>query len=281
MKNYLIIISAFLLIQQTFAQDDLNIIAYGSNLENGKYATIDGLKIYYETYGQGTPLLLLHGGLGSIANFKYNIEGLASENLVIAIDSPGHGRSSHTDSLSYPLLADYVSKFIDFMKLDSLNVMGWSDGGVIGLILATNRPDKVKKLIAISANSRLDGMSSETAEWIKNNMIGYMKNEKEFLETYESLSPQPHQLDSFLMNSRKMWLTDIYISPNQLSAIEIPTMLLQGDRDLIQIEHVTHIYKSLTNSQLCILPNTTHFVIQEKPDIVNQIALDFFNAERE
>jgi len=281
MKNYLIIISAFFLIQQTFSQDALNSFTYGSNLENGKYATIDGIKIYYETYGQGTPLLLLHGGLGSIAHFEYNIESLASENLVIAVDSPGHGRSSHTDSLSYPLLSDYVSKFIDYMELDSLNVMGWSDGGVIGLILAANRPDKVKKLIAIGANSRLDGMNPEIIEWIKNDMLAYMKSDKEFLESYKSLSPEPDRLGSFLMNSQKMWLSDSYVSTNQLNSIDIPTMLLQGDRDLIKIEHVTDIYKSMVNSQLCILPNASHYVLQEKPDIVNQIAIDFFNSRKD
>jgi pimeloyl-ACP methyl ester carboxylesterase len=281
MKNIFIIISAFFLIQQTFSQDALNRIKYGSNLENGKYATIDGIKIYYETYGQGTPLLLLHGGLGSIAHFEYNIERLASENLVIAVDSPGHGRSSHTDSLSYPLLSDYISKFIDYMELDSLNVMGWSDGGVIGLILAANRPDKVKKLLAIGANSRLDGMNPDIIEWIKNDMIIYMNSDQGFLENYESLSPQPDKLGSFLMNSQKMWLSATYVSLNQLKSIDIPTMLLQGDRDLIKIEHVTEMYRSLANSELCILPNASHYVLHEKPAIVNQIALDFFNSKKE
>ena len=147
MKNYLIIISMILFSQQTFSQDTFNDIKFGSNSENGKFATIDGIKIYYETYGQGTPLLLLHGGLGSIMNFANCIPALASNYLVIAPDSPGHGRSEQTDSLSYQLLSNYISKFIDYLELDSLYIMGWSDGGVIGLILAADRPDKVRKLI--------------------------------------------------------------------------------------------------------------------------------------
>ena len=150
MKNYLIFVSVLLthIGQQALTQDSFNNIKIGSNTDNGKYVTIDDTRIYYETYGQGTPLLLLHGGLGSIANFEKCIPTLASHFRIIAPDSPGHGRSGNTDSLSYELVSNYISKFINHLKLDSLYVMGWSDGGVIGLILASDRPDKVRKLIA-------------------------------------------------------------------------------------------------------------------------------------
>lgn len=277
MKNYLIIISVIFISQQTFSQDSVNVIKYGSNLEQKKSATIDGNQIYYETYGQGTPLLLLHGGIGSIADFEKCIPELAKHYLVIAPDSPGHGRSSHIDSLSYPLLANYISKFIDHLKLDSVYIMGWSDGGVIGLLLAAERPDKVKKLITAGANTRLDAINAQQVDWMRNNLIDWAMNTEGWLNNYLSLAPQPEKIDAYLKNTQKMWLTDIYIPQDKIRSIKIPTLILQGDKDGIKIEHAFELYENISNSQICILPNTSHFVFSEKPELMNIIAIDFFS----
>jgi pimeloyl-ACP methyl ester carboxylesterase len=281
MKNYVIILSMLLtsISQQTFSQDSFSSMRAGSNPEKGKYVTIDKNRIYYETYGQGTPLLLLHGGLGSIMNFEKCIPILASHFKVIAMDSPGHGRSSQTDSLGYELLSNYVSKFIDYLKLDSLYVMGWSDGGIVGLILAADRPDKVRKLIAVGANSRLDAFNAEGINWMRNSMIDWAKNNKEWLDNYISLTPQPDHVDSYLLHTQKMWLSDVYIPETKLKSIKIPTMIVQGDKDGIKIEHATELHRTIRNSQFCILPNTSHFVFDEKPDLMCKIAIDFFNSK--
>lgn len=281
MKKNLIIIAVLFLTQQTFSQDSFTNIKFGSNLENGKYVKIDGAQIYYETYGHGTPLLLLHGGLGSIMNFEKNIPDLASDFQVIAMDSPGHGRSDLLDSLSYQLLSDYISKFIDYLELDSLYIMGWSDGGVVGLILAADRKDKVKKLLAIGANSRLDGISDENIMWIKNYMIDWAKNDKNWSDNYLSLTPQPENIDTYLISTQKMWLTDIYVPDVKLESINIPTMIMQGDKDAVKMEHATEMFRKIKNSQLCILPNSSHFVLHERPDLVNEIAIDFFKSKTE
>ena len=148
MKNCFILLVLVLIITHGYAQDTEK-IDYGVNLEKGKYAEINTNKIYYEIYGQGTPLLLLHGGLGSISHFKDCIEGLAKHFTVIALDSPGHGRSSYVDSLSYPFLAENISLFIDHLEMDSLYVMGFSDGGVVGLLLAADRSDKEKRSLQL------------------------------------------------------------------------------------------------------------------------------------
>jgi pimeloyl-ACP methyl ester carboxylesterase len=116
MKKYLLItLSAALLVAcNVFAQS----VKYGSN--NGKFLTISKTKTYYEEYGKGMPLLLLHGGLGSISNFEKCIPELSKKYRVIAADSPSHGRSGQIDSLTYPVMADYFSKMIDELRLDSL-----------------------------------------------------------------------------------------------------------------------------------------------------------------
>jgi pimeloyl-ACP methyl ester carboxylesterase len=108
-------------------------IPYGSN--NGKYQNVNGVKLYYEEYGKGTPFLLIHGGLSSIKDVAMIIPELAKKFRVIAVDCPGYGRSEQADSLSYQLMADYFSKMIDLLKLDSVYIVGYSDGGNIALLL--------------------------------------------------------------------------------------------------------------------------------------------------
>src|SRR5688572_19155545 len=130
-------------------------IEYGSN--NGKQVSIFDKKIYYEEYGQGTPLILLSGGglERSIKDFENCIPGLAERYRVIAPDTPGQGRSEQADTLTYDILLEFTSRLIDSLKIDSAYVMGWSDGGIIGILLAEKRPDKIKKVIAVGANNGL------------------------------------------------------------------------------------------------------------------------------
>src|SRR5215203_808876 len=110
---------------------------YIAGSTRGKYLTIRGTKVYYEEYGKGIPLLLLHGGFGNIADFQKCTPGLSKHFRVIMPDAPGLGRSEFPDSsLSYHLMASYYSLMIDQLKLDSLYVIGWSDGGIAGLLLA-------------------------------------------------------------------------------------------------------------------------------------------------
>jgi pimeloyl-ACP methyl ester carboxylesterase len=110
---------------------------YGSN--SGKQLTIQDTKIYFEEYGSGIPLLLLHGGFNSIHDFQQVIPDLANHFRVIAVDSPGHGRSEQADSLSFDLMADYISDMIDMLQLDSVYIIGYSDGGIIALLLASRQ----------------------------------------------------------------------------------------------------------------------------------------------
>jgi pimeloyl-ACP methyl ester carboxylesterase len=281
MKNFLITLLFLTQISLlAFSQGSLKNIKFGSSISNGKYATIDGIKLYYEIYGKGTPLILLHGGLGSIANFEKCIPGLAAHYKVIALDSPGHGRSGKTNTLSYNLLSDYISKFIDHLDFDSIYVMGWSDGGVVGLLLAAERPDKVKKLIAVGANTRLDGLSDQSISWTQNEMITSLKNDKEWVKYYLSITPDPENIDNYLLNTQKMWLTDVYIPETKLRLMQVPTMLVQGDRDEIKIDHIAEVYRQIQNGQLCILPNTSHFVFSEKPNLINSLAFDFFGYKK-
>jgi pimeloyl-ACP methyl ester carboxylesterase len=269
----------FVLVSSTCAQQKP--IHFGSN--NGKYVSINKIRIYYEEYGKGTPLLLLHGGLGNISDFKKCIPDLSKKYRVIAADSPSHGRSGMADSLSYDLMAQHFSKFIDQLKLDSVYVMGWSDGGVIALLLAADRSDKVKKIIATGANIRADEVLAETLAFTNNMSVKAVEDNvstnpwlKNWLETYQKLSGSADSWKKYIVDIKALWLTPIYISKEKMQSISVPALLAYGDHDLIKLDHALENYRLLKKSQFCIVPNTTHSIYDEKPDFINQVAFDFF-----
>src|SRR5690348_12693587 len=126
---------------------------YGRNTKAGHYINTRGFKMYYETYGQGEPLLIIHGNGGSINNFLYQIPYFSKEYKVILADSRSQGKSvDNSDSLSYEMMTDDLNALLDSLHLDSCYVIGWSDGGIEGLMLAMRHPDKVKKLAVTGAN---------------------------------------------------------------------------------------------------------------------------------
>lgn len=257
-------------------------IKYGSN--NGKYLTLLGKKIYYEEYGHGIPLLLLSGGglSRSIKDFEQSIPNLSKKYRVITPDTPGQGKSEQSDSLSYALLTEFMSQLIDSLKIDSAYVMGWSDGGIVSLLLAEKRADKIKKVIAVGANNgtrgfvlpagfNLDSVKVPTLEeW-----AGYHVKD---IEWYKKLSPKK-DWKKMATNLNIMWYGKEYFPNNVYDKINIPVMIVLGDREDISIEHGLEMHRLIKNSQFCILPNTPHEVFSEKPDLINKIAITFFGGK--
>lgn len=252
-------------------------IKYGSN--KGKYLDIHHTRIYYEEYGKGTPLLLLHQGLGSIESISAVIPELSRHFRVIAPDAPGHGRSEQADSLSGDLLAEYCSSIIDKLNLDSAYVMGWSMGGNTALLLAANRPDKIKKVLSGASNTKSSGLSQEGRDLLKQYTVEAAKEDKDWLEHYQSMNPQPDKWIKFWTDTQKMWAREIKIPDNKLSSINIPVLLIRGDRDMIRLDHSIEIFKSLKKGQLCIYPNMGHEMPALKSEMLCKIAIDFFKEK--
>jgi pimeloyl-ACP methyl ester carboxylesterase len=253
-------------------------INYGSN--NGNYITIKNVKIYYEEYGQGIPLILLHGGFGSISHFKNVIEPLSKKYRVIAMDSPGQGRSEQIDSMSYQIYANYYAEFIDNLKLDSVYVLGWSDGGNSAFILAYDRPDKVKKVIVSGANSDTDGYQDGDLEMMKSqsdpkNISDEVRTK--WVPAFLSKTPNKDNWEKSYKQLYKMWVTKEVISDAHLSNIKSKFLIVYGDKDIMKLEHGLHIYKTIKGSEFCILPNTSHWVFKEKPDLITGIILNFLD----
>lgn len=222
---------------------------YGNNKKAGKYYDIRGIKMYAEVYGQGQPLLIIHGNGGSINNFIYQIPYFSKKYKVIVADSRNHGRSAdHGDSLTYEMMADDYAALLDAMKIDSADVIGWSDGGINGLLLAIRHPEKVKKLAITGANLVPDTTAVPQSIW---NMVKpqYFMLRAKKNKTYE---------DSVVFKLRRLLIEQPHIPLTDLQKITCPALVIGGDNDVIKPEHTLLIWKNIPNANLWILPNSGH-----------------------
>jgi pimeloyl-ACP methyl ester carboxylesterase len=274
-------LSIFIAIQLLWVgcESDKKPVPYGSN--DGKQVNIRGSNIYYEEYGKGMPLLLLSGGgiSRSIKDFEKCIPGLSQHYRVIAPDTPGQGRSDQPDTLTYDIIADTMSKLIDSLNVDSVYIMGWSDGGIVSILLAERRPDKVKKVIAVGANNgttafnippdvSLDSIKPPTMEQ-------YKKWNEKVIEDYEKF-PGKKDWKKLQRSLNTMWYAREYFPKSIYGGIKNKVMIVLGDRDEIMVPHGLEMQKAINGSEFCVLPNTSHDVFKEKPELINQIAIDFF-----
>lgn len=251
---------------------------YGSN--KGKYQDLNGVKLYYEEYGKGTPLLLIHGGLSSIEDMAAVIPAFSKNFRVIAVDCPGQGRSEQAESLSYQLMADYFSMFIDRLELDSTYVFGYSDGGNVALLLAADRPDKVKKVAAYAAASETSGYYSYATEGLDQLTPEIIEtNFQWWLKPHLDKTPQKDKWEKFVNDFSRMCATPVIVPQEKLESIQTKVLIIQGDKDIVKPEHSVTLHQAIKGSQLCIIPAASHFVLYEKPELLIQIATEFFTKE--
>lgn len=241
---------------------------YGHNPKAGHYANVRGFKMYYEIYGKGEPLLLIHGNGGSINNFSGQIPYFAKKYKVIAVDSRAHGRSvDKGDSLSYEMMAEDFSGLLDELHIKSCNVIGWSDGGNNGLLLAIHHPDKVKKLVVTGANIWIDSRA-------------FPPDLLEVPDTLlDSLSKLPQTAD--VKNAAKVWKL-VYQEPNisltQLNSIKCQTLVIGGDHDIILPTHAMLIADNIPKSNLWILPNSGHSTLINYKNQFNNTVENFLKT---
>lgn len=255
LNKLLFIIS--LITMQAFAQT----IKYGNNSTVGKYAQINGINLYYEIYGTGKPLLMLHGNSGSINAFEVQIPYFSKYYKVIAVDSRLQGKSGGSpDTLSYEMMADDFASLLDYLNMDSVYVIGWSDGGIDGIILAMKYPAKVKMLAISGANTVCDSSAVPYSDII--NMRNFVNNNKE-------ASPKDITL-------HKMMLTQPNINYADLRNIKCPTLIMAGDNDIIKIEHTVKIFQSIPKANLCIFPQSGHGTLIQHANLFNTIVHNFF-----
>lgn len=260
------VLSAIAIIGFTTISIAQSTIDYGNNSKAGKYLATRGIKIYYETYGQGEPLLMIHGNGGSIAAFKYQIAFFSKHYKVILADSRAQGKSiDNGNILNYETMADDLNAFLDSLHIKSANVIGWSDGGINGLLLAIHHPDKVKKLTTSGANLIPD------AAVLDPEGVAFIAEAKKQLKAAKQ--------DAVTKNTLKL-ITMMELEPHipltDLHKISCPVLVIGGDADVIKPSHTVQIFENIQQANLWIVPVSGHATLQRHSDEFNTKVLAFF-----
>jgi len=233
---------------------------YGANPTAGSTFTHDGVKLYFETYGTGEPLLLVHGNGMSIGSMAAQIDFFKTHRKVIAMDSRDHGRSADSDSpITYEKMTDDLAALIDHLAVGPVDVVGWSDGGIEALLLGVRHPAKVRKLVSMAANLNPSTKAIyEESDALLRQMLAEMP---------EAVRNTPEGRRAVKVTS--MMFKEPNIDPALLAKVSAPTLVLAGDHDLIRTEHIVEIYTHLPNVQLAIFPDSTHMVPFDNPELFN------------
>jgi pimeloyl-ACP methyl ester carboxylesterase len=246
------------------------------------YADVNGLHLYYELHGEGTPLVLLHGGMLTIdLNFAGLIPSLSRSHLVIGVEMQGHGRTGNIDRpIALPALAADIVGLLDHLEIDSAHVLGHSMGAGVALELAIDHPTRVRSIVPISASVRPGGMHedlSDPAKMATSTRMPTQQDFADFRDAYLRLSPHPDQFDAFLgiLSSANQDLRGW--SDEQLAGITAPTLLIIGDHDFVTIEHAALMKQLIPGSRLAVLPNTTHMSATRQTDLLVPMLTDFLN----
>jgi pimeloyl-ACP methyl ester carboxylesterase len=238
-----------------------------------RYVDVNGVHMYVEQYGQGTPLVLLHGGMLTIdLNFASLIPTLATRHTVIGVELQGHGRTADTGRPITPAaLASDVVGMLDELGLESAHLFGHSMGAATALELAVNHPARVRRVVAASASVRPDGMHEDLTDPAKMATSSRMPTPQDFAdfaEAYARLSPHPEHFEEFLGTLSRSNADVQGWSDEQLAGIGAPVLFVIGDRDFTTVEHAGLMLQLVPGSQLAVLPDTTHMQVTRRADLL-------------
>lgn len=247
--------------------------SYGSNDQHGHFAKVNGIDMYYETYGDpgNQPLLLIHGNGGSVKSGTCQIEYFKSDYYVIIADSRFHGKTGSGDKeLTYRLMASDYNALLNHLKLDSVFIIGQSDGGILGLLLAIEYPDKVKKVVSTAPNLRPD--STAIYAW---NIADEHASLKEVLDKMNA-----GDKSASLMKRKallELMINHPHIDTEELETIQAPVLVVFGDADYMPFEHVQEIYEHIPKAHLLVVPGAGHRTYRLDPDLFNMFCQRFFD----
>lgn len=239
----------------------------------------NGVPTYYDETGTGAPLLLLHGGMTPNLGWMGQIEPFAASYRVIAPERRGHGHTPDVDGpMSYDLMAEDTAAFIRALDLPPAHLVGWSDGGIIALLLAIRHPELVSKVVVFGANSSSDGYQARAIESLLEQPLDGEELSL-FRAMYDPVSPDgPEHFTTVWAKVQAMWAAPFDFT-EQLAQIDGPTLVAVADDDLISLDHAVAMYRTLPHGQLAVLPGLSHGAPMERPDLFNRIVLDFLSDE--
>jgi len=255
------------------------------------YAPVNGLKMYYEIHGKGDPVVLLHGAFMTITNnWTEMIAELSKTRLVIAVEMQGHGRTADINrDFSYENLADDIAALLDYLKIKQADVLGYSMGGGVAMQLAIRHPERVRKVVSISAVIRSDGFVKEGMEALTRLEAGMFKGSP--IETeYKKLSPTPDQFETFVKHVVQFASKPYDFGAEKMKATKAPMLFIHGDADGVRLDYIAEVFRlkggeihgdlrPRSESRLAILPDATHVTLMNKLDVIVPMVNDFLNAQ--
>lgn len=259
-------------------------------IDAGQYLKAGDLTVYYETFGMGEPLVLLHGGgINAKGNWERFVPTFSKHFKVITPDSRGHGKTDNPKGeLGFRLMADDVARFIESLPLERPAVCGYSDGGQICLELGMNHPDVASKLMIIGAHNRM------TAEDLANlKEMGIEGPGQVDFRQVEKTDPQlvtrirqfsnAHDQEywkTFLSQISKMWLTRLNYTEQDYRKITVPTLILVGDRDTyVSLEDALEMYRSIPKAELAVMADSDHYFPWSKTELFTKTVIDFLQRQ--
>lgn len=250
--------------------------AVSGRAHGGARADIRGISLYYETFGDGPPVLVLHGGGSALESMHYQITRLAVDHRVIAPDSRGHGRSTDGPGpLHYADMADDVIALMDRLHVAKADVVGWSDGGIIALDLAMRYPARIGRIVTLGANFNPDGLIDKpTLPVVIDTSPGGANL------VYRLTSPTPDHWPVFIAKVQTLWATEPHYTLADLGAIRSPALIIAGEHDAIRRDHTDALARAIPGAREVIVPGATHRVAREKPDTVNAAIDAFLSRDR-
>ncbi len=240
------------------------------------YAPHDGARIYFATFGRGAPVILLHGGLASQRYWGNQVGPLVCDHhRVILIDSRGHGASTRDDRpYTYELMASDVVAVMDALRIRRAAVVGWSDGAIIGLVMALKDPERLTRVFAFAANMDPSGVKPDT---LTNPTFARFIVEAK--ASYARTSPTPGGFSAFDAAINRMWDTEPNYSAADLTRIATPTAIVDGDHDeAIKRAHTEYLARAIPGAELIILKDVSHFAMLQDPAQFNAAMLRFVDG---
>jgi pimeloyl-ACP methyl ester carboxylesterase len=240
------------------------------------HAQVNGISVHYAIYGHGSPVIFLHGGLANTDYWGNQVAAVAAHHTVILMDSRGHGRSTRdARPYGYDLMADDVVALMDNLKISRADIVGWSDGAILGIDLAMRHKDRVGKVFAFAANTVTTGLKDGVEK--NPTFAAYIARAgKEYVER----SATPKEYDAFVEQIGKMWAEQPNWTDAELKTIDTPVLVVDGDHDEgIKLDHTVYIAATIPHAGLLILPNVSHFAFLQDPRQFNFAILHFLGDE--
>jgi pimeloyl-ACP methyl ester carboxylesterase len=238
------------------------------------HVEVAGAQIYYATYGQGSPVVLLHGGMGNADHWGFQVPALAGKFRVIVIDSRGQGRSTlATGKLTYHAMADDVLAVMDALSVKAAAIVGWSDGGEIALDLAVNHPERVSKLFVFGANYDIRGSKPH-----KQGSATFSAYAAKCRSDFAKIAPDPRAYDTTASALLPVWRDPKLFTKEQLRSIKVPTLVADGDHDeIIALDQVKEMAVIIPNARLVVFRDASHFALWQDPAAFNAALVDFLS----